>query len=124
MTAMSFLLAHEVSRIASECTSATGKLHRLGTLREVAQLTDIHVRSDLRQLVRPEVQRLQAAAERRAEDIVREHLVKLRETASITEAKSLFGRYMMRDWVFLRGRFPRVYAIAEQESRKILHSKQ
>lgn len=99
-----------------ECSSATMRLAQAQTMGEVVRLSQVHVPSHLRSLVRPALSRLEAAAARRISDIFQVQ-TKAFEALSANEQERQLDR-LRQDWNLLRGHFPRESAQAQRYLQK------
>lgn len=108
--------------VESTCHAQKGRLLIARTMREVKNLSIVHVKPELRHISGVRVARdsLRRAAENRMQTILKEHLQTLAALTSIDEFRIARGRLIRNDWYFLRGEFAGIYRQAERESRSLL----
>lgn len=108
--------------VESTCRAQKGRLLTARTMREVKNLSTVHVKPELRHIpgVRTAREALRTAAEDRMQSILKEQLQTLAALTSTDEFKLARGRLIRNDWAFLRGEFASIYRQAERESKLLL----
>jgi hypothetical protein len=120
MDANQFFIDQQVRQAESSAWSATNQLQRAPTIRAVLGLCDVPLHPMIRFMKHqiPGLRRLKEAAERRAEELVQTQLAELK-TLSAEEQEQRLGQLRSRDWMLLRGNFPRLAGLVERESQKL-----
>jgi hypothetical protein len=120
MDANQFFIDQQVRQAESSAWSAANQMRRAPTLRAVLGLCDVPLHPVIRFMKHqiPGLRRLKEAAERRAEELVQAQLTELK-TLSAEQREQRLGQLSSRDWMLLRGNFPRLAGLVERESQKL-----
>jgi hypothetical protein len=120
LSAAEFYVGDKAKRALSEIDSAMRSLQRCTVLREVARVAQLHVDSiaNLDPQVRQAKQRLVHAAESKADELVRRHIVALRECEGDASYAALLPKLHVQ-WNYLRGTLANSYRKAQAEAQRV-----
>jgi hypothetical protein len=120
MDANQFFIDQQVRQAESSAWSAANQIRSAPTIRAVLGLCDVPLHPMIRFMKHqiPGLRRLKEAAERRAEELVQAQLAELK-TLSAEEKEQRLGQLRARDWMLLRGNFPRLAGLVDRESQKL-----
>lgn len=120
---MQLYLQQLFNQFSSQCDSAQARIRSATTMRGVKQAANVHASATVRAM--PEIRRLGCRVHDCAEDrmsaLLQPHLQALAACASSSEMRTLYGRLVRDEWIFLRGDFSRVYVQADREYHRLLH---
>lgn len=119
-----FYLDRLLNQLSGECTSAEARIRTARTMREVKHASYVHASPMIRSLpqARQQVHRVHDQAEGRMVELLEKQLKDLGSLQSSEQLRAAYGPLARNDWCFLRGDFARVYARADREYQRLLHT--
>lgn len=120
-----WLISRAVQRVESDATSQIARVNQARTIEEVVRAADVSVPAEIRFMRNsiPGLRRLESAAERRLDDLIKGRLNLITDAESATAAKAKRGR-LLQDCSMLRGKFARQYGFADRESQRLVYLKE